>query len=70
MRARRATVGAVAAPKPTRVVLELEDNGKTISGRLTPEGAPAIDFYGWLELIDKLERAAVGRAEPTEEEVQ
>jgi hypothetical protein len=38
-------------------VLEIETAAGTISGQLAIEDAPARSFYGWLELIDRLERA-------------
>jgi hypothetical protein len=47
----------VADTQVIRVALEIDDNNRTISGRLVPEGAPMVVFYGWLELIDQLERA-------------
>jgi len=48
---------AVAASEPVRVMVEIDSEAETISGLLTVEGAPAATFYGWLELIDRLERA-------------
>lgn len=50
--------------KPVRVVVEIEASADTISGRMSVGGAPASQFYGWLELIDRLERAAAGRPSP------
>jgi hypothetical protein len=41
-----------------RALVEIEQNHRTISGQLTINDAPATEFYGWLELIDALERAA------------
>jgi hypothetical protein len=38
-------------------VLELELDERTISGRIVVNDHPGRDFYGWLELIDRLERA-------------
>jgi hypothetical protein len=38
-------------------VLELEHNGHTISGRIVVDDAAQSDFYGWLGLIERLERA-------------
>jgi hypothetical protein len=43
--------------EPVHVVLEIERSSDTISGRLAVgSGAPS-RFYGWLELIDRLERS-------------
>lgn len=39
------------------MLIEIEREAGTISGQLAVEGAPARDFFGWLELIDRLERA-------------
>jgi hypothetical protein len=43
---------------PVQVVVELERTGSTITGHVTVAGAPPTEFFGWLELIDRLERAA------------
>ena len=48
---------------PVRVVVELERTGSTISGQVAVAGAPAAAFFCWLELIDRLERAAPRGAE-------
>jgi hypothetical protein len=48
--------------EPVQVVVEMEPTGKTISGRISVEDAPPCGFFGWLELIDCLERAASERA--------
>jgi hypothetical protein len=50
-------------PERVRVVLEIERTDRAISGQLVPDGAGAIDFYGWLELIDGIERLAQGAPE-------
>lgn len=47
----------MGGPGAVRVVLEIETAAGTISGQLAIEDAPARSFYGWLELIDRLERA-------------
>jgi hypothetical protein len=41
-----------------RVVVLIEPVERTVTGALTVEGAPTSGFYGWLQLIDKLDRAA------------
>jgi len=59
------TIADVSAPEPVRVMLEIERGQRTISGWVAIDGAPASGFYGWLELIDQLERASTrsgGRA--------
>jgi hypothetical protein len=52
----------VSDPNPVRVVLEIEHEEGTISGRVAVAGVQASAFYGWLELIDQLERAVDGSA--------
>ncbi|HTU84858.1 MAG TPA: hypothetical protein VMF57_04745 [Solirubrobacteraceae bacterium] len=65
--------------QPVRVLVEIRHTGKTISGQVAVEGASPSDFFGWLELIDRLEHAAEGsgrglpvdsREEPISEELQ
>jgi hypothetical protein len=48
---------------PVQVVVELERTGSTISGQMAVAGAPATGFFGWLELIDHLERAVPRRSD-------
>jgi hypothetical protein len=48
-------------PEPVRVVLDLEHGLDTITGRVAIAGGPPTRFYGWLELIDQLERATAKR---------
>jgi hypothetical protein len=43
--------------EPVRVVLELEHDEPTISGSIAVNDNPEHGFYGWLELIHKLQRA-------------
>lgn len=42
----------------------LERDEDTISGRIAVNDNPGPDFYGWLELIDRLERATDSRLPP------
>jgi hypothetical protein len=51
-------LGVVSVPEPVRVVLEIQRTRRTISGQVAVDGAQASGFYGWLELIDELERAS------------
>jgi hypothetical protein len=44
--------------RPVQVLIEIGQTEDTICGEIRIEGAPAMDFFGWLELIDRLERAA------------
>ena len=46
--------------KRVHVELDLEGITTTIGGRLAVDGGAAREFYGWLELIDQLERALAG----------
>jgi hypothetical protein len=47
----------VSTSESVNVQLEVRHTADTVSGRLAVEGAAASDFYGWLELINVLERA-------------
>jgi hypothetical protein len=42
---------------PVQVLVEIRHTDQTVGGEISVEGAPAMDFFGWLELIDRLERA-------------
>jgi hypothetical protein len=55
---RDGSLGVVSVQEPVRVVLEIRRTRRTISRELAVDGAPARGFYGWLELIDDLERAS------------
>lgn len=48
----------MAGEQSVRVLVEIRHTGQTISGQVAVEGASPSDFFGWLELIDRLERAA------------
>ncbi|HEY1510915.1 MAG TPA: hypothetical protein VGF93_18040 [Solirubrobacteraceae bacterium] len=50
------------AAEPVHVVLDLEHTDGTISGQLSVSGERPARFHGWLELIDRLERAADGES--------
>jgi hypothetical protein len=39
-------------------LVELRHTGKTVSGQVAVEESPPSDFFGWQELIDRLEHAA------------
>jgi hypothetical protein len=41
-----------------QVAIEFQSAGETISGSVAVGGGPATAFFGWLELIDLLHRAA------------
>ena len=57
-RARGRKLTAVSVQPPVRVVLEIVRTSRTISGKLAIDGASTCCFYGWLELLDALERVA------------
>lgn len=42
----------------TRVIVDIERGASTVSGQITVCDGRPNDFFGWLELIDGLERAA------------
>jgi hypothetical protein len=43
--------------RAARVEVELEQSDGTISGLIAVDGGPPATFFGWLDLIDRLERA-------------
>ena len=43
--------------EPVHVVLDLAHEAGTIRGQLSIGGGEPLSFHGWLELIDRLERA-------------
>jgi hypothetical protein len=43
--------------RPVQVLVEIRHTEHTVGGAIRVEGGPAMDFFGWLELIDRLERA-------------
>jgi hypothetical protein len=43
--------------EPLQVVVDLEQTDETVKGRITVAGAATTEFFGWLELIDRLDRA-------------
>jgi hypothetical protein len=54
--------------RAVQVLIEIAPTEGTIRGEISVEGTPATDFFGWLELIDRLERAAdVSRLRQTAE---
>jgi hypothetical protein len=43
--------------EPVEVIVQIGHNDGTVSGQVTAPGAPKAEFFGWLELMDRLERA-------------
>jgi hypothetical protein len=39
------------------VIVQIGYTDGTVSGQVTAPGAPGAEFFGWLELMDRLERA-------------
>ena len=56
----------VSSKHRIRALLEIERNDRTISGELTIDDTPPMEFYGWLELMDALDGASRGTALPAE----
>jgi hypothetical protein len=52
-----ARLDVVNAPGPVHVVLDIEPTDGTISGQVAVGSDHAAGFHGWLELIDRIERA-------------
>lgn len=66
----REALTVVRTVEPVHVVLDLEHTDGTISGQLSIAGDRPTSFHGWLELIDRLERAAEGRCMPPDDPAQ
>jgi hypothetical protein len=43
--------------EPVQLIVQIGHNDGTVSGAVTAPGAPKAEFFGWLELMDRLERA-------------
>jgi hypothetical protein len=41
-----------------RVIVDIERSATTVTGQITAGDVTPVDFFGWLELIDRLARAA------------
>jgi hypothetical protein len=39
------------------VIVQIGHSDGTVTGQITSPGAPGAEFFGWLELMDRLERA-------------
>jgi hypothetical protein len=51
------TLVAMSTSEPLQVVVDLEQTDETVKGHITVAGAATTAFFGWLELIDRLDRA-------------
>ncbi|HEX4008360.1 MAG TPA: hypothetical protein VHX62_00040 [Solirubrobacteraceae bacterium] len=40
------------------MIVDIERTATTISGQIAVSDGAPVDFFGWLDLIDRLERAA------------
>jgi hypothetical protein len=40
-----------------QVIVQIGHSDGTVMGQVTAPGAPGAEFFGWLELMDRLERA-------------
>jgi hypothetical protein len=39
------------------LIVQIGHSDGTVAGQVTAPGAPGAEFFGWLELMDRLERA-------------
>lgn len=46
------------------MVVDIERTEATVMGHITVTGATTTAFFGWLELIDRLDRAVEGHCGP------
>jgi hypothetical protein len=56
-RPRPGSLCAMHGGEPVEVTVLIGHNDGTVSGQVTAPGAPKAEFFGWLELMDRLERA-------------
>jgi hypothetical protein len=56
----------VSNTEPLQVVVDLEQAADTVKGHITIAGAASTAFFGWLELIDRLDRAVERHGGPRE----
>lgn len=47
------------------VIVQIGHSDGTVTGQVTAPGAPGAEFFGWLELMDRLERAMDRQEAPT-----
>lgn len=59
------TLAAMSLDSSVKVVIDLERCAETICGEITVAGRDTTEFFGWLELIDRLERAVENLASPS-----
>jgi hypothetical protein len=52
-----ATLVCMSPGEPLQVVVDIERTDATVMGQITVAGTAATAFFGWLELIDRLDRA-------------
>jgi hypothetical protein len=55
------TLAVMGIESAIEVVVEIEYTSETICGQIRIADRSPTTFFGWLELIDQLERAATGR---------
>ncbi len=51
----------IVAQHPVRLSIELVRAGDTVRGQIAVEGSRPEEFFGWLELIDRITRASGDR---------
>ena len=51
--------------EPLQVMVDLEHADETVKGHITVAGATT-EFFGWLELIDRLDRAVERHCGPSQ----
>ncbi len=57
----------MVAQHPVRLSIELARAGDTVRGQIAVEGSSPEEFFGWLELIDRITRASGERRIAVEE---
>jgi hypothetical protein len=59
-------LAAVSVQQPVRVLVEVQPTGGTILGRVPVGDSALTRFYGWLELIDEIDRATAPQSGATD----
>ncbi len=55
---RRSTLLQVSMERSSRVVIDIMQSTDTVRGRVAVGDGAATEFFGWIELIDRLQSAA------------
>ncbi len=63
-------LAAVSVQQPVRVLVEVQQTDGTIHGQVAVGGSTSTRFYGWLELIDEIDRATAPQSGATDSKAE